>query len=111
MFKDKCLFLDTKMSYTEQKEDELSHYHLWARLIESSTACILTFESDKLIACSNLVKMARIIDGYVAGICREYLELESYFGNPSSPILPDQGLASSQLTREEAISQAGHGSQ
>ncbi|KAK3492798.1 uncharacterized protein B0T23DRAFT_396107 [Neurospora hispaniola] len=95
------------MSYEEQKEDELSHYHLWAPLVESYIACKLTFESDKLIACSSRVKMvpARINDEYVAGMCRKYLELESYFGNPSSPILPDQDLASSQLTREEAISQ------
>lgn len=78
MCKDNQLFFDTKRSYTERKGDELNLYHLWARLVQSYTACKLTFQSDKLVACSGLAKIiqARINDEYVAGMWRKYLEHE-----------------------------------
>ncbi|KAJ4419164.1 hypothetical protein N0V85_001120 [Neurospora sp. IMI 360204] len=97
MYKDNDLFFDTKFSYTEQKGDELNLYHLWARLVESYTACELTFQSDKLVACSGLAKIiqARINDEYVAGMWRKYLEHEllwqpsfRYPSRPRSAYLP-----------------------
>ncbi|CCC09928.1 unnamed protein product [Sordaria macrospora k-hell] len=97
MYKDNDLFFDTKFSYAEQKGDELNLYHLWARLVESYTACELTFQSDKLVACSGLAKIiqARIDDEYVAGMWRKYLEHELLWqpclphpSQPRSALLP-----------------------
>lgn len=76
--KENDLFFDTTRSYRDRKGEELDLYYLWTRLVESYTACKLTFQSDKLIACSGLAKIiqARIEDEYVAGMWRKYLEHE-----------------------------------
>ncbi|KAK3402148.1 heterokaryon incompatibility protein-domain-containing protein [Sordaria brevicollis] len=76
--KERDLFFDTKRTYADREGEELKLYYLWANLVESYSACKLTFQSDKLVACSGLAKIiqARIKDKYVVGMWRRYLEHE-----------------------------------
>lgn len=84
--KEKDLFFGTKRTYAEREGDKLDLYNLWARLVKSYTACQLTYQSDKLVACSGLAKIiqARINDEYVVGMWRRYLEHELLW-QPTAP--------------------------
>ncbi|KAI8676201.1 HET domain-containing protein [Fusarium sp. Ph1] len=65
--------------YKNRKDDGNSAPHLsWLRIVELYTDSELTVPSDKLIACSGIVKrMAEVVqDDYVAGMWRRYLEGE-----------------------------------
>lgn len=73
--------------YRHRQADGISAPHLlWFRIVELYTASALTVPSDKLIACSGIVKrMAEIVqDDYVAGMWRQYLEGELLWLVPSN---------------------------
>ncbi|KAH6989608.1 heterokaryon incompatibility protein-domain-containing protein [Ilyonectria sp. MPI-CAGE-AT-0026] len=73
--------------YRHRETDGLSAPHLlWFRIVGLYTASALTVPSDKLIACSGIVKrMAEIVqDDYVAGMWRRYLEGELLWSVPGN---------------------------
>ncbi|KAM6536285.1 hypothetical protein FALCPG4_002294 [Fusarium falciforme] len=72
-------FISRVRRYKGRQGDGNSAPHLlWLRIVELYTDSALTVPSDKLIACSGIVKrMAEIVqDDYVAGMWRRYLEGE-----------------------------------
>ncbi|KAF4832587.1 hypothetical protein CGCSCA4_v013615 [Colletotrichum siamense] len=56
----------------------LSVYLYWAEIVKAYTSCKLTFQQDKLVALSAIVKkvMKTLGDEYVAGMWRKYLDRE-----------------------------------
>ncbi|RMJ12711.1 hypothetical protein CDV36_007607 [Fusarium kuroshium] len=76
---DSSEYISRVTRYWGREGDGNSAPHLlWVRIVELYTASALTVPSDKLIACSGIVKrVAEIIqDDYVAGMWRRYLEGE-----------------------------------
>ncbi|KAF4425427.1 hypothetical protein CGCFRS4_v009274 [Colletotrichum fructicola] len=56
----------------------LNVYLYWAEIVKAYTSCKLTFKQDKLVALSSIVKkvMKTLVDEYVAGMWRKYLDRE-----------------------------------
>ncbi|KAK1852015.1 hypothetical protein CCHR01_05351 [Colletotrichum chrysophilum] len=56
----------------------LNVYLYWAEIVKAYTSCKLTFQQDKLVALSSIVKkvMKTLGDEYVAGMWRKYLDRE-----------------------------------